>query len=599
MRALLLAGLVAGALVGLGLVCGRGAPSTPVLIYPYNNGLGAYCTAPGNKDIRYVVDWGDSTVDTTAQSYSSGDTVTLYHVWRDTGTFAVRAMALLAEDPSRASDWSEPIMITVLPNSPPAAPHLVIPPGTRFRKGVYIRFVVTLSDPDGDSVAIRFAWGDDTVGDWTDFIPSGGTAVDSHRYDYSAPDTVLIKCKARDTKKAESEWADATLIFGEAGQVIWLWWDGEGEETAVISPVIAWDDDQELAYTSTDYGRIYGIQVSTGRTRKTGTPVCPLENNAFAGHPAYCAQPQHIIVGNEDGELYAFSLSLCKRWHWPGHTHEDSLTYIEWGASAVNGNRIYVPRENDSIYYFTDLTDSVRFENARYIPEIGEAPVIDISGNVIVGTGNGWLYKLGPDLGTVIWQAKLSTDDELYAPAIGSDGTVYIGAASGRFFAVGPDGDIKWTVSLQGAATWAVVSASVVFAATDAGMLYSLDPANGNINWSTQLSQEEILASPVLTANGLIYCQDWDDVLYCARQSDGSIVWTCNCPDYLPCKSKGGRYKLERSFPSLAITSKGNILVAGVDALYCVAGYEAGPLMTAPWPKWQRDHYNTGKAGGW
>jgi hypothetical protein len=47
------------------------------------------------------------------------------------------------------------------------------------------------------------------------------------------------------------------------------------------------------------------------------------------------------------------------------------------------------------------------------------------------------------------------------------------------------------------------------------------------------------------------------------------------------------------------VGSDGNILVVGRNALFCVVGCPEGPLdPLAPWPKWQRDLYNTGYVGG-
>ena len=107
--------------------------------------------------------------------------------------------------------------------------------------------------------------------------------------------------------------------------------------------------------------------------------------------------------------------------------------------------------------------------------------------------------------------------------------------------------------------------------------------------------------APIVAANGYVYFQDEDDVLYCLNQADGTLIWSCNCPNYLP-RSGGGsshrprKLQLTDYLPNPTICANGNIIVVGSDATYCVAGYTAGPLDgTAAWPKWQKDLSNSGK----
>jgi outer membrane protein assembly factor BamB len=109
--------------------------------------------------------------------------------------------------------------------------------------------------------------------------------------------------------------------------------------------------------------------------------------------------------------------------------------------------------------------------------------------------------------------------------------------------------------------------------------------------------------APIVAANGYVYFHDDADALYCLNQADGTVIWSCDCPRYLP-RSGGMARHLRKAGvadypPNPTILSNGNIIVAGADALYCVAGYTNGPLdPLAPWPKWQHDVYNTGYVHG-
>ena len=77
---------------------GNDAPSAPTISgteygdvgKPYNYVFGA--VDPDGDDIRYIIDWGDTTSDTT-DYVASGTTETLSHTWTTGGTFTITAKA--------------------------------------------------------------------------------------------------------------------------------------------------------------------------------------------------------------------------------------------------------------------------------------------------------------------------------------------------------------------------------------------------------------------------------------------------------------------------------------------------------------------------
>ncbi len=591
--------VVALALTVVGGKCGKKPPEIPDVpagpAETFQRGYTSFKakTTSASGDVRFVMSWGDNKIDTTSSSYASGAEATVRHAWADTGTFYVKAMAILDADPSKASEWSDSASVHVLPNDAPAVPVMQVPLVGVINVKTFFSAVTT--DPNGDSVSYKFDFGDGE-GDWTGFVASGVPGRDSHVY--TSIETVQVRCQAQDIHEAESDWSDAkTLYIGEAGGVKWWWIDsGEDEGVCYTSALIVVDGENELAYSSADDGSFYGIRVTDGARKRSGQAVQPLEQNEFTGHPAYCAATGHVIVGNEDGELYAMNVGLSKAWHWPGQTHEDSLTYIEWGTPAINGSKIYVPRDNDTLYYFTDLGSDGRLENTYYVPGIVDAPVIDASGYVLFGTDSGYIYKMRPDL-TLEWRKLLKANDDIHSPAIGPDGTVYCGSSTGWVYAVNPDGSVKWSKQLGGETYRVVVVGTVAFVTTGQGRLYKLDTATGNITWNKQYATTEITTSAII-AGDYLYYQDFDDVVFCVQQSDGALLWKCDCLLYGPAKKSGPR-KLDGFEGNPSITSTGDIIVIGAEAMYCVAGYASRTLPGTGWPKWQKDLYNTGKTSAW
>jgi DNA-binding beta-propeller fold protein YncE len=70
--------------------------------------------------------------------------------------------------------------------------------------GVAVTFKATATDPDNDSIAFQFDWGDTSTLAWTSLIASGETTSVTHTY----PDSgiYLVKAKTKDQKDKASDW---------------------------------------------------------------------------------------------------------------------------------------------------------------------------------------------------------------------------------------------------------------------------------------------------------------------------------------------------------------------------------------------------------
>ena len=577
-----------------------GAPMGPDSTWTYaTTAFKVWTTASGN--IRYVMNWTDAT-DTTDLSYASGETASVTHVWDAVGTYDVKAMAILDADPAKASDFSPAKSVKVVLNTRPVIDSVQAPPvGV---KGGETFITVNGSDADGDSLRILVNWGGskDTT---TELFPTPCYATVSHVFTSLGDATVIVW--VQDWKGAKSLPDTIVIPIGTSGGVLWYWWSSDpenDEEPLSTSPIVANDGTDEVVLSGCegDY-HFYSIRASSGKSKKSQTTK--ETECAFTGHPGLANG--HIIVGSDEGELYALSLvgGLKKDWQYPDSASERG-TYTEWGAPAFSGYSFYIGHDDDSIFKFADNgVAGTRVAGYGLRASLVDAPIVDATGNVIFGTDSAYLYKMEGNLSSVIWRVRLLGFGEVYGPILGSDGTIYCASDSSRLYAIDPtDGSVKtgWPVTLNGDVSRPALGQSALFVASGFGKAYSINPATGTINWERALTETDgFYTTPVVAANGYVYFQSDADQLYCVNQADGTVIWTCNCPNYLP-RTGGGRPHRPRKTqlvyyaPNPSITSTGDIIVAGDDACYCVAGYPEGPLdPTAAWPKWQKNLSNSGK----
>ena len=558
----------------------------------------AIALAPGY--VRYVVDWADGTVDTTAGAFAPAETTAVVHVWNAGGAFDIKARAFLAAQPGKGSDWSPPRSVAVIVNRPPAVDSVQTPPSAV--KNVEAFFTIWGSDPDGDSLRVLVNWGSSTTD--TGYFPSPCNIEVGHVF--TQKETAMVIVETEDWKGMKSAPDTVHLPVVTTGDVVWYWQSSDTHKLQPLttSALVANDGVDEVVLGSCDGDyRFHSIRATTGRSKAS---VTTKESKAkFTGHPGLTNG--HIIVGSDEGEIYALSLlnGLHKDWQFPDSAAEHG-TYVEWGAPAFNGNNFYIGHYDDSIFKFADNGAAGGRVAAYGINAVMvDAPIVDATGNVIFATDSAYLYKMDANLNSVIWRTALLSFGEVYGPVLGSDGTIYCDTDSSRLYAIDPtNGSVKsgWPVNFEGDVSRPALGQSALFVASSFGTAYSINPTTGSINWRTTLSTiDGFYTTPVVAANGYVYFQSEADMLYCVNQADGTIIWTCNCPSYLPRFGGGGLHRprklqLTGYDPNPSITSTGDIIVVGHDACYCVVGYPEGPLdPAAAWPKWQKNLYNSGK----
>ncbi|UCD13779.1 MAG: hypothetical protein JSW60_09530, partial [Thermoplasmatales archaeon] len=101
-------------------------------------------------------------------------------------------------------EWSDPLTIHIILNSPPNTP--VIEGPEEVWVGVEYTFYITFEDPDGDQWFLWVDWGDGNTSGWLGPYNSGETA--SYTHYWTETGTYVIRIKAKDIFGEESGWSE-------------------------------------------------------------------------------------------------------------------------------------------------------------------------------------------------------------------------------------------------------------------------------------------------------------------------------------------------------------------------------------------------------
>jgi len=612
-------------------------------------------TSPYGESLFIQYDWGGSLGDWGGQVASDSFRIGT-HMFDSIGPYAVRARSM--DKVGVTSVWSDSLVVVVgcSSNYRPDVPATPSGPDTCFKDTTYT-FKTVATDPDGDSVAVRFAWGHGDTSDWSSYVAAGESVAMTHAW--SAVGLYELTAQARDQQLHGSGWSGAHRV-----QVVLRRppntpdaptgpWEG-GQDTSYIFKAVASHPDDITAAIRLDWGDgdtsdwssfaasgettmmshawsapgTYGVKAQAKDTGNVlsqwslphGIIIHPtdtlriwryLTGGVVRSSPAIAADGT-VYVGSYDNLLYAINPDGTLKWSFLTGGNVPSSPAI-----AADGT-VYVGSNDDYLYALNpDGTLKWRYLTGRLIYS---SPAVAADGTIYCGSYDNYLYALNPD-STLKWRYQTGSDIHS-SPAIAADGTVYVGSNDDYLYALNPDGTLKWSYRTGDAvrSSPAVGADGTVYVGSLDHWFYAINP-DGALSWRT-LAGKAARASPAVGADNTVYVGSDDGNLY-ALNPNGTIKWayktggTVNsCPaigadgtvycgsddSYLYAVNPDGtlkwRYETGGDIESSpTIGPDGTIYFASYDGyLYALKG--TGALADSSWPKFRHDLRNTGRVGG-
>ena len=552
------------------------APTGPATVRVNDTADYTATTTDPNKDkILYIFDWDDTKFDTTAL-FPSGDAAAASHTWSELGYYAVRVKAK-DEKGNYSPDWSDSLLVHVVsetsstntPPNPPAKPTVT---GARWIDSI-VYAATSATDPDGDSVRIKFYWSDGQVTGPSALVPSGTTVT--NQMTYTTRGSKFIRAVAIDAHGDSSDWSPAESIYidavntapnaptfvrnanprrgiadgptyrfyaqatdpqGDSVRYVFYWPTGDSFVSQLVpSGNYGMGTFRPTGDTATYIMRVrvfdqFGVAnatlgVDTFSTVGEGSIIWARDDD-FVGSPALgkvTFQGQEypgIVVGSTEGWMYfidAYQSSICNQ---RGIGDQDPFNSSP--AVAASG-RFYVGCDDGGLYAYDIIGDTAwRFPAVPTGNEVSTTPLVD--GNAVYFGGEDWrLHKLVDNGTSYTEEWSMPLHNELIAsPAMDQTGNIVAADDSGYVTSFSASGSPNWTVNTHDSvgisSSPAIASDGTIYIGTEAGRLHAIK--DGQLLWSYEIPyvppapRTAISSSPIIGLEGHIYFTADDGKLY-------------------------------------------------------------------------------------
>jgi outer membrane protein assembly factor BamB len=479
-------------------------------------------TDPNRDKIRYAFNWGDGTKEDTSALQTSGDTVTLAHVWSTAGVFPVKVKAG-DEKGKWCADWSDTLIVTIdtggQVNHPPDAPLKPTHTGAAWVDSVQY-FATSATDPDGDSVQIKWYLDEGQVHDFGAKVASGAQVTDSVWYHNKG--IKVIRAVAMDVHGDTSTWSDSLTLFIDA------------PNAPPYHPTILHNRNAKRGIAGGPAYRFY----------------------ATARHPYGDSIRYRFYFDDNDSVtsgLFAAGGDGFVTWVPTGDTHTWTVKVRAIAAGGLTNDTI----PSDTFRVVNEGTVIWGLDDEFYAsPAMGSAMY---QGNaypaVVCGSREGYLYVVDAYQSFINSLLTMADADEYHSSAtIANDGSFYVGNENGAFYAFAQACTLKWRfgnldTGLSMSATAALASGGAIFCGGEDKQLHKLTDNGGSVTevWAKTL-RNELTSSPAVMGNGNVVCSDDSGWVYCF-QDDGTPVWEYRTGDSIGISS------------SPAVTSDGTVYV--------------------------------------
>jgi len=307
----------------------------------------------------------------------------------------------------------------------------------------------------------------------------------------------------------------------------------------------AWCDDATMFRGNLQHIGVYGgsgVQKFGQIKWKFHTNGLVISSPAVANGIAY--------VGSTDGNLYAIDLeSGTQKWKFHTEVRVTSSPAVDHGVvyfESYDGNFYALDAVSGQLKWKFQTSGEKRFA-ARHIHGIEPAaetmpdpfdfylssPAV-WSGSVYFGSGDGNVYSLDANSGTLKW--KFQTGNVVHASPAIADGILFIGSWDSYFYALdastgkekwrfktGEDHEIYNQVGIQSSA--AVMDGVVYFGCRDSNF-YALDAATGQKIWAFNNKGSWVNTSPAVQGGRVYFATSDTALLYALDAKSGTPVFS-------------------------------------------------------------------------
>jgi outer membrane protein assembly factor BamB len=375
-------------------------------------------------------------------------------------------------------------------NHTPDVPDVLAGPDSCFTDTAYT-FMTTTTDLDGDSVQVRFDWGDSTLSDWKGWFASGDTISLSHAW--SGVGTHDIKAQARDQKLANSNWSGGLAIRLVSHRVT----------HAPNTPAVP------SGPTSGGQDSLYVFAT-------------------IASHPDSIPVAVRFAWSNGDTSAWSTFVASGDTVRMSHAWHDTGFYAVAAQAKDTNGVLSSWSEHHGITVHPLDLLRKWRFQvSTGSALSLVTSPAIAPDGTLYVGSPDNALYAINPD-GTLKWTCPLDVS-AISSPAIAADGTVYIGGRDGTLKAVSPDSAaIKWSRSFGPgvSVTSPAISSDGTICCGCEFDFYAVRYDNGSVRVLTSgYSNSAMEAAAAISVDGTVYVARQNGTLYAFSGGSGAQRW--------------------------------------------------------------------------
>jgi len=302
--------------------------------------------------------------------------------------------------------------------------------------------------------------------------------------------------RSRFFQRAEG-YRDASIVFG-------------GSAPGLYDPIVDLRFEHVLADDQTIVSLVFPLDME-GAAALEGEPVQQIDSLiGFGSHYSVLEAVQDLINAAEGlhGSLPADVEELVERWE--GEQGEDVLDPTDWDATALIGTAYLV--EQDSLYVWTDI--GFELEPGDFDGDGSSGPIDEqlLADEIAARDG-------GPD------DADGLVNGEVAIPDFGINFSMFDVDGDGVIAPSGLDERVLWRFELSSAFSGGPVGvgADGTIYASDNLNLYSIDPADGSVNWS----RPGVGGGTTIgfLGDGTLVTR-LGDTIFNLDPADGSTIWT-------------------------------------------------------------------------